>query len=124
MSLDTELKGHEGCVNCLEWNHAGTLLASGSDDLKLNIWNPFQKKLVKSIDTRHRGNIFSAKFLPGTNDSLIATAAADNDIYVYDLTGGCYLNEIHSHSNRVKKLATVRDIPFLFWSCGEDGLIL
>lgn len=124
LNLETELKGHEGCVNCLEWNQSGTLLASGSDDLKLNIWNPFQQKLVKSIDTKHRSNIFSVKFLMGTNDSLIASGAADRNIYVYDLNKNLYLNEIHSHQNRVKRLATANDIPFIFWSCSEDGQIL
>ena len=64
------------------------------------------------------------KFLPGTNDSLIASAAADREIYVYDLNKSCYLNEIHAHQNRVKRLATAQDLPFLFWSCAEDGLIL
>ena len=100
------------------------MLASGSDDLKVNIWDPYKQKLLKSVNTKHRGNIFSVRFIPGTSDSLIASAAADCNIFVHDLNKNLYLHEIYAHSNRVKKLATCQSIPFLFWSCGEDGLVL
>lgn len=88
------------------------------------LWNPFTKKLINTIDTKHRGNIFSVKFLPHTNDSLVASGAADRDIYVYDVNKNLNLNEIHSHQNRVKRLDTAHDTPFIFWSCGEDGFVL
>ena len=57
------------------------VLASGSDDLKIILWDPFEQKLLNSIETAHRGNIFSVKFLP-CNNSLVASCAADRDIYV------------------------------------------
>lgn len=100
------------------------MLASGSDDFKVNVWDPYKEKLVKSIATKHRGNVFSIRFIPGTSDNLIASAAADCNIFVHDLNKNLYLHEIYAHSNRVKKLATAQSIPFLFWSCGEDGLVL
>jgi WD and tetratricopeptide repeat-containing protein 1 len=79
---------------------------------------------MTSISTKHRSNIFSVKFLPGTNDSLIASGAADRAILVYDLNKQSCLNELYIHQNRVKKIVTANNEPFLFWSCGEDGLIL
>ena len=42
MALFQVLEGHDGCVNCLEWNKSGTLLASGSDDLFVYLWDPFR----------------------------------------------------------------------------------
>jgi WD and tetratricopeptide repeats protein 1 len=36
-----KLKGHDGCVNCLEWNNNGSILASASDDLCVFLWNPY-----------------------------------------------------------------------------------
>ena len=42
LGLFQVLAGHDGCVNCLEWNKSGTLLASGSDDLFVNLWDPFR----------------------------------------------------------------------------------
>ena len=35
LNLWRVLEGHQGCVNCLQWNRKGNLLASGSDDLKV-----------------------------------------------------------------------------------------
>lgn len=44
LGLETQLDGHRGCVNCLQWSMNGDLLASGSDDYKIMIWQPFSKK--------------------------------------------------------------------------------
>lgn len=99
-------------------------MASGSDDLRIILWDPFRRKELNRIETKHRGNIFGVKFLPFTGDSLIASAAADRDIYVHDVNKKVAINEIHAHQNRVKRLETAQDTPFLFWSCGEDGYVL
>lgn len=61
LGLDYELSGHSGCVNCLEWNRDGSILASGSDDLKVILWDPLLKRKLTVIDTGHQGNIFSVK---------------------------------------------------------------
>lgn len=39
LKLDRLLDGHAGCVNTLSWNHSGEFLLSGSDDLRIVIWN-------------------------------------------------------------------------------------
>lgn len=124
MHLECELKEHDGCVNCIEWNQEGNVLASGSDDLKLCLWNPFSKKLLTKLDTKHRGNIFSVKFLPFSNDNILISSAADRVIYVHDVNTKSVLHELRSHRNRVKRLAVANDTPHLFWSSGEDGFIL
>lgn len=85
LEQEAVLVGHEGCVNCLEWTTDGMWLASGSDDYRVMIWDPFRKKLVHVIRTKHLGNVFSVKFLPKTNNSIVATCAADKFIYVYDI---------------------------------------
>ena len=117
-------KDHDGCVNCIEWNQEGSLLASGSDDLKIKLWDPFRQKLITTLNTNHRGNIFSVKYLPFTNDNIIASSAADSVIYVHDVNSKSILQEIHAHSNRVKRLEVSKDTPYLFWSSGEDGFVL
>ncbi|XP_036150453.1 WD and tetratricopeptide repeats protein 1 isoform X4 [Monomorium pharaonis] len=64
LGLEKELNGHSGCVNCLEWNETGQVLASASDDKDIILWDPFryEKKLV--LHSGHRGNIFSVKVPP------------------------------------------------------------
>ncbi|XP_065366918.1 WD and tetratricopeptide repeats protein 1 [Calliphora vicina] len=125
LEQDGILKGHEGCVNCLDWSSNGRVLASGSDDFQLCLWDPFRKKRIQSINTKHYGNIFSVKFLPKHNDTLIATAAADKTIMLFDINHPSEsIYSCHCHFSRVKRLATAPDSPFIFWSAGEDGSVM
>ena len=47
------------------------LLASGSDDLDIILWDPLTKKLVTKIQTGHSGNIFSVKVRNKIHTSLL-----------------------------------------------------
>ena len=62
--------------------------------------------------------------MPQSNDTLVVSAAADRDIYVHDVSKGVCVNAMRSHYGRVKRLATAPDQEHVFWSCGEDGLVL
>lgn len=119
------LEGHTGCVNCLEWNQKGNLLASGSDDHKVIVWDAFRKAKNHVVDTGHEGNIFSVKFMPDFSDTLVATSASDCQVKLTDvITSKNILNCSGCHDDRVKRLATHQGQPHLFWSAGEDGYIL
>ena len=61
LGLERTLEGHHGCVNCLQWSSNGEVLASGSDDVKVILWNPFSGNKKAEIHTGHKGNIFSVK---------------------------------------------------------------
>jgi len=41
-----------------------SLLASGSDDVQVIVWDPFRAKQLTTIRTGHNGNIFSVKVCP------------------------------------------------------------
>ncbi|GFR72219.1 WD and tetratricopeptide repeats protein 1 [Elysia marginata] len=124
LGLEKELEGHGGCVNCLEWNSSGSLLASGSDDLHVMLWNPLKHKTIARIRTGHQGNIFSVKFLPHSNDSLLVTGAADHRISVHDVNQAETTHVFNYHLGRVKRIATAPNVPYLFWSAAEDGTIM
>ncbi|KAI9858601.1 MAG: hypothetical protein M1813_007406 [Trichoglossum hirsutum] len=91
LDVVNELGGHSGCVNALSWSRSGRLLASGSDDLHLNIHQylpessttPFA--LSTTVSTGHTANIFSVKFMPHSNDRIIVTAAGDAEVRVFDI---------------------------------------
>ncbi|XP_066285635.1 WD and tetratricopeptide repeats protein 1-like [Branchiostoma lanceolatum] len=123
MGLEAELSGHSGCVNCLEWNEQGTLLASGSDDLNAIIWQPLVHKQLCLLRTGHQGNIFSVKFLPSSGDRIVATAAADCKVHVHDINTKEVTQIFTCHTGRVKRLATAPNVPYMFWSASEDGTI-
>uniref|UniRef100_A0A0K0DFT7 WD_REPEATS_REGION domain-containing protein n=1 Tax=Angiostrongylus cantonensis TaxID=6313 RepID=A0A0K0DFT7_ANGCA len=105
------LQAHEACVNTLRWNRGGTLLASGSDDRRIKVWN-LAGDCLTSVDTGHLANVFAVEFLPA------GKSATCEPVFVISSriepitwkTGG-----------RVKRLATAQDEPYLFWSAAEDS---
>ncbi|XP_053743944.1 WD and tetratricopeptide repeats protein 1 [Synchiropus splendidus] len=123
LGLEAELKGHAGCVNCLEWNERGDLLASGSDDQHAIVWDPFKQKALTVMKTGHAANVFSVKFLPHTEDRILITGAADTKVHVHDLSVKETIHMFSDHTNRVKRIATAPMWPNTFWSAAEDGII-
>lgn len=121
LELEYTLAGHEGCVNCLDWNYFGTLLASGSDDTKVIIWDFHGYKILKKLDTMHRGNIFSVKFMP-KQDNILVTGAADGQIFVHDVHDTTPLGSA-SVGGRVKRIVTDTSEPHIFISASEDGSV-
>lgn len=125
LELEATLEGHNGCVNCIEWSENGQLLASVSDDQHLMIWNPFKHHRLTDIATPHHNNIFSVKFLPQSQDSKVATGAGDSYVYIFDVNKGAEpIWSCHCHTQRIKRLATAPENPYMLWSSGEDGYVL
>ena len=125
LGLETQLEGHRGCVNCLQWSSDGNLLASGSDDCKIMIWQPFSRaKSATEINTDHEGNIFSVKFMPYTSNNLVASGAADKKIKIHDVSQRKTITTFANHLNRVKRLDVAQDCPSLIWSASEDGTVM
>ncbi|USP82491.1 WD repeat protein iqw1 [Curvularia clavata] len=89
LDIVNELEGHNGCVNALSWSKSGRLLATGSDDHRINIhaYHPEssteQFNLTTSIMTGHRSNIFSVKFMPYSGDRTIVSAT--DDVRIFDI---------------------------------------
>ncbi|KAL5236457.1 hypothetical protein ACI65C_003867 [Semiaphis heraclei] len=123
LGLLTQLEGHQGCVNCLQWNGNGSTLASASDDYQVILWDPFLQKVKTTIKTLHRGNIFSVKFIPNCNDDIVATGAGDWSSHTYNVTTGKQLTSCICSQGRIKRLAVANDVPSVYWCASEDGCI-
>ncbi|KAL5558541.1 hypothetical protein UlMin_034752 [Ulmus minor] len=133
LSLEKELEGHQGCVNAIAWNSKGSLLISGSDDARINIWNYSSRNLVHSVETGHSANIFCTKFVPETSDELVVSGAGDAEVRLFNLSRlngrGVDDNAIapsalyQCHTRRVKKLAVEVGNPNVVWSASEDGTL-
>ncbi|XP_041462666.1 DDB1- and CUL4-associated factor 6-like [Lytechinus variegatus] len=123
MKLDTTLDVHRGCVNTISWNDRGSLLLSGSDDKKLCFTNPYTKQVQASIPSGHRSNIFSAKFLPFSNDRQVVSCSGDGCIMFSDLDNPDMYgqNSFNCHYGTAYEVVTLPSDPNTFMSCGEDG---
>ncbi|UYV69380.1 WDTC1 [Cordylochernes scorpioides] len=100
------------------------LLASGSDDVQIILWDPFQYRQLHTIQSGHQGNIFSVKFLPLTNDKTLVSGAADCRLRVHDVQATDTTMVCSCHTGRVKRIAVAPNTPFMFWSAAEDGFIM
>ncbi|GAU89004.1 hypothetical protein RvY_01603 [Ramazzottius varieornatus] len=126
LSLWTNLEHHEGCVNALNFNPSGTMLASGSDDLKICLWDWNSKKLKYAFNSNHRSNVFQSKFIPLSNDSLLVSSARDGTVRMHQLSeaGVPPVDKLLArHKGACHKIDVRPDSQYHVMSCGEDGLV-
>ncbi|XP_061142528.1 DDB1- and CUL4-associated factor 6 isoform X3 [Syngnathus typhle] len=126
LKLEATLNIHDGCVNTISWNETGEYILSGSDDTFLAITNPYKKKVKKSIRSGHRANIFSAKFMPHTNDQEIISCSGDGILYYTRTEKSAEFNrqcQFTCHYGTAYEIMTVPNDPYTFLSCGEDGTV-
>lgn len=55
-SVNEELIGHSGCVNALDWNRDGSLLATGSDDRNIILWRMGMENDIATSGSKGNGN--------------------------------------------------------------------
>uniref|UniRef100_A0A8C4VRG8 DDB1 and CUL4 associated factor 6 n=1 Tax=Gopherus evgoodei TaxID=1825980 RepID=A0A8C4VRG8_9SAUR len=113
-------------VNTICWNDTGEYILSGSDDTNLVISNPYSRKVLTTIRSGHRANIFSAKFLPCTNDKQIVSCSGDGVIFYTNVEQDAETNrqcQFTCHYGTTYEIMTVPNDPYTFLSCGEDGTV-
>ncbi|XP_043242892.1 DDB1- and CUL4-associated factor 6-like [Amphibalanus amphitrite] len=129
LALCHRLPVHTGCVNSIWWNTAGTLLLSGSDDHHLKLTEPYTARIVVDHQTAHRANIFSAKFLPFSNDSKIVSCSGDGAVLYTDLqdlpcvSAGRPPQLYLCPAGTTYEVLTWDSEPHCFLSCGEEGAV-
>ncbi|XP_040423565.1 DDB1- and CUL4-associated factor 6 isoform X8 [Cygnus olor] len=126
LKLEATLNVHDGCVNTICWNDTGEYILSGSDDTNLVISNPYSRKVLTTIRSGHRANIFSAKFLPCTNDKQIVSCSGDGVIFYTNVEQDAETNrqcQYTCHYGTTYEIMTVPNDPYTFLSCGEDGTV-
>ncbi|PNF37312.1 DDB1- and CUL4-associated factor 8 [Cryptotermes secundus] len=127
LELMYKLEAHHGCVNALHFNNSGTLLASGSDDLSIVVWDWALGKFLVFYDSGHRSNVFQARFLPLTGDTHIVSCGRDGQIRLAELSsmGVCHsTRRLAQHRGPAHKLAIQQETPHVFLSSGEDALVM
>lgn len=79
--LVKRLKKHNGCVNTVSFSSEGDILASGSDDTRVILWDWETGKVKLRFHSGHIDNIFQAKFMPFSDNRSIVMSAADGEVY-------------------------------------------
>nr|CAD1835180.1 unnamed protein product [Ananas comosus var. bracteatus] len=125
LGIYRKLDRHSGCVNTVSFNADGNILASGSDDRMVMLWDWDAGAVKLSFHSGHSNNVFQAKFMPYSDDRTIVTCAADGEVRYAKIleSGNVDTKLLGQHEGRAHKLAIEPGSPHIFYSCGEDGLV-
>jgi WD40 repeat protein len=95
------LEGHSGKVLSVDFSPDGRLLASGSTDNTLRLWNVRQSTLLRTM-LGHPFPILSLSFSP--NNQLIATGSDDGIVRIWQVSNGSLLHSLQGHAGWVNKV--------------------
>lgn len=90
------LAGHEGPIACLDFTNGGnnstssSMLASGSWDGTLKLWNIYENQCVETFE--HGCDVLACAFRPDGKEFV--TCATNGSIYVWDVETGAQLSII------------------------------
>ncbi|XP_064292516.1 DDB1- and CUL4-associated factor 8 isoform X2 [Plodia interpunctella] len=124
------LNEHRGCVNSINFHPEGHLLASGSDDTQVIVWDWARNIALQSIKTGHKSNVFQSKFLYLNAESQIniVTCARDGQVRLVQCppSGGpaASRRRLTSHARAAHKLHVSACEPHVVLSAAEDGLVM
>lgn len=129
LELMYKLERHDGCVNSLNFSPDGKLLASGSDDRSVVIWNWASNSVAHTLKSGHHSNVFQTKFYGGTSspDINIVTSARDGlvrSITVPSSGGQEISTTLFKHIGAVHRIAIVPQSPYEILTAGEDGMVV
>lgn len=78
------LSGHEGPISCLDFHSSSSMLASGSWDGTLKLWNVYQNQCVETLE--HGCDILSVAFRADGKE--IACSTTNGNINIWDVENG------------------------------------
>lgn len=130
MNLLHKLEKHHGCVNCLNFNRSGKLLVSGSDDLRVIVWDWAKRKPIRTLHSGHTSNVFQTKFLDAgrydnENGFSMITSARDGDVRQITVCpdGDVKTRKLTTHGRPVHKVVVADLYPNEVLTAGEDAQI-
>ena len=112
-------EGHTNSVHDLAFKPRSYVLASGSIDGTIRIWNMRSERHVRTL-RGHRSEIFSVAWSP--NGRTLASASRDGTVRLWNPDNGANLSTLHGHGQTVWSVAFSPDGRTLA-SGGQDGTI-
>ena len=107
------LEGHTGRVRSVSFSPDGTLLASGSDDVSIKLWDVAKRQNIATLEG-HTGRVRSVSFSP--DGTLLASGSDDVSIKLWDVASRQNITTLtEENSDRAS---------FLSVSFSPDGTLL
>jgi WD40 repeat protein len=96
------LRGHLSRVWTIAFSPDGQMLASGSDDQTIRLWNAHDGTCLTVLHG-HTGGVTSVRFSP--NGQLLASASEDSSIRLWSVDCRTYLKTLQGHTRWVRAVA-------------------
>jgi WD40 repeat protein len=110
------LTGHTNWVTSVAFSPDGRLLASGSYDRTIKLWDVASGSLVRTLKG-HTSSVFSVAFSP--DGRLLASGSADETIKLWDVASGSLVRTLSGHTGDVTSVAFSPDGRLLASGSGE-----
>jgi predicted NACHT family NTPase len=102
-NLMTYLHGHKADVNNVAFSPNGTMLASGSDDHTIRLWDVANGRQLGPPLTGHTDFVTSVVFSP--DGTMLASGSDDKTIRLWDVASGRPLRTLTGHTGTVRSVA-------------------
>ena len=101
-SLCENINAHISYVTSISFSPDGKLLASGSYDMTIKLWNVVSGELLKTLKG-HTDGVISISFSPDGN--LLASGSDDKTIKLWNVVSGELLKTLKGHTGWVKSIS-------------------
>ncbi|MCJ1462809.1 hypothetical protein MMC07_001412 [Pseudocyphellaria aurata] len=101
-----KLEGHTGSTNAVAFSQDGWLLASGSWDQTIRLWDPTTGQEVQKMEG-HTSKVNAVVF--SQDDSLLASGSHDRTIRLWDPTTGQEVRKLEGHTSDVHSVRFSQD---------------
>jgi WD40 repeat protein len=113
-----ELTGHTDWVNSLAFSPDGSILASGSNDKSVRLWNVADGRLLYKL-TGHTNTVRSVAFSP--DGTTVASGSEDGTVRLWNVNDGRPVGEpLRGHRSKVTSVAFSRNGKILASGGGNE----
>ncbi|MGL4620624.1 nSTAND1 domain-containing NTPase [Chroococcidiopsis sp.] len=113
------LRGHQGAVWASAFSPDGQIIASGSIDKTIRLWDKSGKPIGQPFQGHQQG-VFSIAFSP--DGQYIVSGSADGTVRLWDRSGQAMGQPFQGHANHIKSVAFSPDGKYIV-SGGDDGTV-
>jgi len=113
------LEGHSGAIWSVAISFDGQLLASGSQDTTLKIWNLHTGELLHTFKG-YSGTVYSIAISP--DGKTIISGNSDGTIKIWDLPTGELIRTLDEHSSFISSLAMSSDGQIIATGSGDNTI--
>nr|POE87060.1 u5 small nuclear ribonucleoprotein 40 kda protein [Quercus suber] len=113
------LTGHQSAIYTMKFNPAGTVVASGSHDKEIFLWNVHGDCKNFMVLKGHKNAVLDLHWT--TDGSQIISASPDKTLRAWDVETGKQIKKMAEHSSFVNSCCPSRRGPPLVVSGSDDG---